>query len=516
MFAQRLLLCVVLLLVPSAARADIYRWDTGEVIPGTEGIEPGPGATLDDMDLQFADLADVNLEGATFQRSNLSNANFRSSKLKYANLDGADLSRSDLTKANLNLATLTDADLTDTTIRGARLQNGITQVQLKSTASYKSGNLQDLRLASVDLSNFSFASQDLTGTSFLYWPFGRATANLADADFTDATVNGVDFRYSLQTVDQLYATASYKAKDLRGIRLRPDDFLGPFDFQDQDLAESWLIGGLRGTNLIGANLSNALVVGDLSGTSLDHVDLSGADLRGTDGVQVMPTTVTRHTIWADGTIRGLNLAADEQLVIREMRDEPPIQVESEWILHEDAALTVAVRGLNDMPLVEFQASIPVVLGGTLKLDVFDYTSCDDCFDRVLGHTFRIFDWSNVQPIGKFQHVVSPFVWDLSRLYSAGEVTLLSFEPLEGDTDADGDVDVEDLNNVRNHFGEAGDHLVGDTALFDGVVDLVDLNHVRNNFGSSTGQQVPELSSFRSSTMLGAISLGVCMLRKWRT
>lgn len=26
-----------------ATRADIYRWDNGKLIPGTEGIEPGPG-----------------------------------------------------------------------------------------------------------------------------------------------------------------------------------------------------------------------------------------------------------------------------------------------------------------------------------------------------------------------------------------------------------------------------------------------------------------------------------------
>ena len=32
-----------------ATQADIYRWDTGEVIPGTEGIEPGPRVQLESM-----------------------------------------------------------------------------------------------------------------------------------------------------------------------------------------------------------------------------------------------------------------------------------------------------------------------------------------------------------------------------------------------------------------------------------------------------------------------------------
>jgi hypothetical protein len=55
----------------------------------------------------------------------------------------------------------------------------------------------------------------------------------------------------------------------------------------------------------------------------------------------------------------------------------------------------------------------------------------------------------------------------------------------GDTDGDNDVDLEDLNNVRNHFGAVGENLVGD-ANRDGRVDLADLNDVRNNFGASAG------------------------------
>jgi hypothetical protein len=35
-----------LLATQSASHADIYRWNTGEVIPGTERIKPGPGVQL--------------------------------------------------------------------------------------------------------------------------------------------------------------------------------------------------------------------------------------------------------------------------------------------------------------------------------------------------------------------------------------------------------------------------------------------------------------------------------------
>ena len=44
-------LCVILA-APFALHADIYRWDNGQVIPGTEGIEPGPGVQLDHRQLE--------------------------------------------------------------------------------------------------------------------------------------------------------------------------------------------------------------------------------------------------------------------------------------------------------------------------------------------------------------------------------------------------------------------------------------------------------------------------------
>ena len=42
---QLTVVALCMLLAISSAHADIYRWDNGEVIPGTEGIEPGPGCS---------------------------------------------------------------------------------------------------------------------------------------------------------------------------------------------------------------------------------------------------------------------------------------------------------------------------------------------------------------------------------------------------------------------------------------------------------------------------------------
>ncbi len=61
------------------------------------------------------------------------------------------------------------------------------------------------------------------------------------------------------------------------------------------------------------------------------------------------------------------------------------------------------------------------------------------------------------------------------------------ETMDGDTNGDGAVTIEDLNNVRNNFGGAG---LGD-ATGDGLVNIEDLNAVRNNFGAGLAASVPE-------------------------
>jgi glucose/arabinose dehydrogenase len=79
-------------------------------------------------------------------------------------------------------------------------------------------------------------------------------------------------------------------------------------------------------------------------------------------------------------------------------------------------------------------------------------------------------------------------------------------PLWGDTDGNGEVDIVDLNNVRNNFGAAG---LGDTNL-DGVVNIVDLNNVRNSFAAGPTESVPEPGAV--SMLL--VSLGLLTCKKW--
>ena len=63
---QAWMACGLLMSLPAAAQADIFRWDNGQLIPGTEGITPGPGVNLSSpygewsspqRNLRFADFS---------------------------------------------------------------------------------------------------------------------------------------------------------------------------------------------------------------------------------------------------------------------------------------------------------------------------------------------------------------------------------------------------------------------------------------------------------------------------
>ena len=57
---------------PRMTQGDILIWPTGETIPGTEGVIPGPGIDLSDRNteernLQYANLQGLNLSDARFE-----------------------------------------------------------------------------------------------------------------------------------------------------------------------------------------------------------------------------------------------------------------------------------------------------------------------------------------------------------------------------------------------------------------------------------------------------------------
>ena len=133
--------CASLIAQSTLCHADIFRWDNGQLIPGTEVITPGPEVQLNDRELEFADLSGINLTDANFELANLSNARLWSTTLTNANLSGA---------------VVAGTIFLDTTSRG------FTREQLYSTASYQSKDLRGVHLSRNNLSGWDFAGQNLT------------------------------------------------------------------------------------------------------------------------------------------------------------------------------------------------------------------------------------------------------------------------------------------------------------------------------------------------------------------
>jgi hypothetical protein len=148
-------------------------------------------------------------------------------------------------------------------------------------------------------------------------------------------------------------------------------------------------------------------------------------------------------------------------------------------------------GLSPGEIVPYESSATFDVDLTLP-GVLEYVQ-QSLSEGTLGFFFS----SLHQPAGHSGSTVYP-QW-FNKEHATGQAPTLEIDftiladVLLGDANQDGVVDLEDLNAVRNHFGESGVEVAGDTNG-DGLVDLVDLNNVRNHFGESANPaSVPEPS-----------------------
>jgi len=72
-----------------ALRADIFRWDNGQLIPGTQGVSVEPGMVADGLKLHFADFAAEDLASASFKQTDLTHASLEAADLTDADFAGA-------------------------------------------------------------------------------------------------------------------------------------------------------------------------------------------------------------------------------------------------------------------------------------------------------------------------------------------------------------------------------------------------------------------------------------------
>jgi uncharacterized protein YjbI with pentapeptide repeats len=456
----------------SQARADIFQWkyinpadpsqgkrQSTTLAPGGAGVDALPGAEVTRRDLTIAYLIGANLSGADLSdacvlldgcivlHTDLTDADFTGADVRGArfrarsstpvislaqiystgsyqahDLTGIDVSGNylaggnfagqNLTNAKFWEAALWDADFTDAEIRGAGFVGfhgrGIPLTQLYSTASYQSHDLTGVSFVGNYLNSANFAGQNLTNADF-------NAAKLTDADFTGAQVRGAYFgRPYISngnegtgiTSDQLYSTESYQSHDLPGIT---------FDSID-----------LSGWSFARQNLANAR----FATTLLTGADFTAADMRGAefaDYLLFLADSNTMNMIRPVGNIDGLDLNSGALLVVRD--DDIGSYHNSSWPpipITVDQQLTMAPGGTLRMVFeadawdstISFAPGIPVTLGGTLELTFADAVN----LATQLGRTFDLFDWTGVNPIGTFA-ISSPFSWNLSELYTTGEITL---------------------------------------------------------------------------------------------
>ncbi|MCC7085921.1 MAG: hypothetical protein IT427_13040, partial [Pirellulales bacterium] len=207
---------------------------------------------------------------------------------------------------------------------------------------------------------------------------------------------------------------------------------------------------------------------------------------------------------------GLNLNAGEQLVIRDYDGNPSlnpagppiaIQVDQHFEMASGGTLRFVFETDAWDSTISFAPGIPVSLGGSLELTFADGV---DAAGQI-GRTFDLFDWTGVAPTGTF-NVAGPYTWNLSQLYTTGEVTLLLIGSTSGDFDADGDVDGADFVAWQTHFPTPSGATPADgDADADGDVDEADFVRWQTNFPSApspSAAPVPEPATWLLA--LGAI------------
>ena len=166
--------------------------------------------------------------------------------------------------------------------------------------------------------------------------------------------------------------------------------------------------------------------------------------------------------------------------------------------------------------ISFAPGIPVTLGGKLEL-VF---ASDVGRAGQLGRTLDLFDWTGVTPSGTFG-VSSLYAWDLTKLYTSGEVTLIGGPglPFPGDANGDHMVNFTDLGILLNKYNQTGTFASGDFNN-SGTVDFADLGMLLNNHNQmapvlAAAAPVPEPSTL-VLVAIGLIGIGLARRRRLRT
>lgn len=418
-------------------------------------------------DLRNVDFTDAIITGVAFQGTQFdltskqlySTASYQQKQLKslqfYAHrLDGWNFVGQDLRNTSFSNCSLVGADFTDAIIQNVWFGNtSLSQSQLYSTASYRNHDLQGVSFFQTNFVGWDFRGQNLSH-AVLGW------ANLLEADLTDAVVTFADFTGSGLNSEQLYSTASFKERDLRGMFLDDAALLSePLDLRGQRLTEAWF--GFEPNPTI---------------------QFAFADLRVSNGVY--SAEQTRNAILSSGHIDPLDLKINEALEIHDY-----VNNTSPWLAQITVQTAFAMEAGSRLKLlfgdepwgstIQFESGIPIQVGGTLELTLDAGVN----LEGLRGKSMKLFDWTGVQRNGQFA-IESTYLWDLSNLYTTGVVTFLGTANQTGDFDKNGRSDEADVNLLLTGIRQGTNPSLYDITA-DGRVDSQDLewwvHEVRNTY-----------------------------------
>ncbi|MFO0911951.1 MAG: pentapeptide repeat-containing protein [Pirellulales bacterium] len=380
-------------------------------------------------------------------------------------------------------------------------------------------NLSDASLSSATLTSADLTNANLSGASF-------ASSSLANANFSGAIISHglfTDTTASGFTARQLYVTRSYQAKDLTGIDVGRND-LSNWSFRGQNLTAA----NFQSSKLSGANLADSyLANSNLGSAILIDANLTGADLRGAVGWD--GGGLLNNTIRPDGVLQRLVMAGTQQLEVRDDDGVPhpspaiwlkprqpiPITVKGEMNTSNGGILKLSFDSDRwDSPM-SFEAGIPVQLGGTLEPTFTDDTQ----LASQSGRTIKAFDWTGVKPQGTFTvHGQPGTAWDTSKLYTAGEVTLLG---ISSDLNSDKDVDSEDLLDFLTNW-TGSDYAAADKTWQtgdsdeDGDVDSADMLVFLSQWtGAAASAPIATVPEPTSASLGGVAVTGLLLTRRRR-
>jgi uncharacterized protein YjbI with pentapeptide repeats len=514
-------------------------------------------ADLTDANLSMAWLYNANLNGAEVRGANFSRsvsfgygsgitaaqlystASYLARDLTGINLEAnafahVNLVGQNLTNAVFRGAALTGADLTAAEIRGADFSySGITAAQLYSTVSYNTHDLSGIGLGSNELSGINLAAQNLSSGYFLgatlnganfneanainanFLLAGLSGANFGHANLTNANLSGAGLTGANLEGARVQGAKFYRYDEGEGTGLTPEQLYSTASYQEHNLAGIGLIrNDLSGVNLAGQDLTNS----GFSYATMANANLSGADARGANFLYAtLSGANTSNLIQSDGHIASLDLTAGASLVVRDYDGNSaatpptgplPIIVEQQLSMDATGDLRLVFDADPWGSTISFAPGIPVALGGTLHLAF----APDVDLASQLGRTINLFDWTGVTPIGAFT-VSSPYAWDLSELYTTGEVSLASLPGLGGgDFNGDGRIDDADLTNWKTNFGATGSasHTQGD-ADGDHDVDGADFLTWQQQLGNAVTVDASSAAVPEPAALLLLVSTAPAML-----